>query len=88
MGSGRRPARVLDALLARWRSFGDDAFEVGVAFAGLGELDEAFAWLERSLEDYSLGVESVETALEVIRGDPRWSRLRARVGLSPASPTS
>jgi DNA-binding SARP family transcriptional activator/TolB-like protein len=81
-GARRDEARqVLDSLLARWRRYHDDAFEVGVAYAGMGEWDRAFTWLDRSVDELSLRLEVVETTLDDVRSDPRWERLRHRLGL-------
>ena len=52
---------------------------------GLGEADEAFAWLEKALADHaSMLVElKSEPKLDLIRSDPRFARLLERVGLAP-----
>jgi len=56
------------------------------AYAGLGDKDEAFAWLERAYTERRGRLASilVEPMLEPLRTDPRFSDLVRRVGLSPA----
>ncbi|NIQ56042.1 MAG: hypothetical protein GWN71_22525, partial [Gammaproteobacteria bacterium] len=48
-------ARALRShLVDRWRQNGTGALGIAAVSAGLGETDEAFAWLDRALEDRSL----------------------------------
>ena len=58
---------------------------IAMAYAGLGEVDESFRWLERGYEERASFVSGlkVETAFESLQADPRWSALLARMGLSP-----
>ena len=55
------------------------------AYAGLGDKDEAFAWLERAYTERRGRLASllVEPMLEPLRTDPRFSDLVRRVGLPP-----
>ena len=73
--------RILADLLARRERTGAGAFEVAVVYAGLGDFDEAFAWLDRSIDDRSLGAWIMEPTLEDLRQDPRFERLAGRLGL-------
>lgn len=67
---------------------GGGAYEVALVYAGLGDLDETFAWLDRSLQDLSLtGTPGKPTHLllsgpifEELRRDPRFEALRRRIG--------
>jgi DNA-binding SARP family transcriptional activator len=80
---------IRDTLVSRWRQGNGRAFEVAVVSAGLGHLDDAFAWLDSALVDRSLsGAPGGQAALmlsgpllEELRQDARYGRLRARLGL-------
>ena len=59
-------------------------YNVAVIYAGLGEKDQAFAWLERAYKDrsYFLAVYlTTDARLDSLRSDPRFGELRRRVGL-------
>jgi hypothetical protein len=65
-----------------------EPFSVARAWVGLGEMDSAFTWLDRSRWHWPHPTLS-DPALDPIRADPRFSDLAARVGramgLDPAS---
>jgi hypothetical protein len=75
-----------------WRSETSDisAAAIGIIYAALGNMDEAFRWLERAYNDH----DSVLTTIafypgsQPLRGDPRFSDLITRVGLDPAKAIS
>ena len=58
-------------------------FHIAMAYAGLGEVDEAFRWLERAFEQRGSFMDGgkVTPAFESLHGDPRWARLLQRMGL-------
>ena len=60
-------------------------FDIALVHAGLGQNDQAFAWLERAREDRSnrLLLIKVEPVLDALRGDSRFADLLRRVGLPP-----
>jgi tetratricopeptide (TPR) repeat protein len=60
-------------------------FHIAVAYAGLGEVDEAFRWLERSYQEHGSFMDGVmaETPLESLHGDPRWPALLRRMRFLP-----
>ncbi len=82
---------ILAALLARWRRGDAGAFPVGLADAGLGDLDQALVWFERAVVDGSLqaGPSSPGHLMLVLPGPlsddlrdhPGFGRLRERLGL-------
>jgi hypothetical protein len=53
------------------------------AYLGLGETDQAFAWLERAFEEQSniLQFLKVHPYFDPIRSDPRFADLLRRTGL-------
>jgi len=57
---------------------------VAVIYAGLGEKDQTFAWLERAYQDrgYYLPVYlTTDARLDYLHADPRFTGLRRRIGL-------
>ena len=59
-------------------------YNMAIIHVGLGEVDEAFAWLEKAFEarSRSLAWLRVTTELDGLRSDPRFDSLLRRVGLS------
>ncbi len=60
-------------------------FDIALVHAGLGQNDQAFAWLERARQDSSnrLLLIKVEPVLDSLRGDSRFADLLRRLGLPP-----
>jgi len=59
-------------------------YNVAVIYAGLGEKDQTFAWLERAYKDrgYYLPVYlTTDARLDYLHADPRFIGLRRRIGL-------
>ena len=59
-------------------------YNVAVVYVGLGEKDQAFAWLNRAYADrsYYMAVYlTTDARLDSIRHDPRFADLLRRVGL-------
>jgi len=80
-GQREEATRVLADLLARQEQTGAGAFEVAIVYAGLGELDETFAWLDRSVKDYSLKLQIMAPTFDALHRDPRFERFSRRLGL-------
>jgi DNA-binding SARP family transcriptional activator len=80
-GRTEEARRILTALLDRSRRINGDAFDVAIVYAGLGENDRAFAWLDKAVDDRSLGFVWMHTIVNDLRRDPRFERLSERVGL-------
>jgi serine/threonine-protein kinase len=80
-GQREEARRILADLQARQRRTGAGAFEVAIVYAGLEEFDEAFDWLDRSVDDFSLGVTIMDPTFEDLRRDPRFERLSHRLSL-------
>jgi tetratricopeptide (TPR) repeat protein len=60
-------------------------YNVAVIYAGLGQKDEAFNWLNRAYDDrsYLLAVYlNTDSRLDTVRSDPRFDELRRRIALS------
>ena len=78
----RAVLKELDEKYARGKAVGQD--KAGV-YAGLGEKDQAFEWLERDFEQRSgqLPFITYWFSFEVLRSDPRYANLVRRMGLTP-----
>jgi tetratricopeptide (TPR) repeat protein len=70
--------QILAAMLDRERRLKTGAFEVAAVYAGLGDNDQAFAWLDKSFADRSLDFENM-TPLDGLHGDPRFDLFRQRL---------
>jgi serine/threonine protein kinase/tetratricopeptide (TPR) repeat protein len=59
--------------------------DISAVYAGLGENDQAFVWLEKDFQARSgrLGRIRWQTPFEPLRNDPRYSDLMQRMGLKP-----
>ena len=59
-------------------------YSVAIVYAGLGEKDEVFSWLDRAYRDrsYFLAVYlTTDSRLDGLHADPRFAELKRRVGL-------
>jgi hypothetical protein len=59
-------------------------YNVAVIYAGLGEKDQAFAWLDRAYQERSYYIGeylTTDARLDGLHSDPRYAELRRRVGL-------
>jgi len=82
--AGRREEalEVREILLDQVQTGTRGAFDMVVIEAGLGNFDQAFAWLERSIEDRSIeGSTIMGPIFNELRQDPRFERIRPRLGI-------
>jgi len=80
--AGRRDearAILADLLSGRTRSHG--AFGVAIAYAGLGDLDQAFAWLGRAVDEGTLTRDLMLPVFAELHRDPRFEDVRRRLNL-------
>jgi len=86
--AGRRDEaqRELGILKARSESHYVSPLSFAAIYAGLGEDDEALAYLERAVQqrDTSLPVHLLSTEFDNLRDHPRFQDLRSRIGLPQA----
>jgi serine/threonine-protein kinase len=80
-GFTREATAIRDTLLAQANRGVVDSYAVAFVHAGLGEFDRAFEWLEKSIDDRSLGFTIMEPIFAELRRDPRFAALRARLGI-------
>jgi len=71
--------QILAAGLDRERRTNTGAFTIAAAYAGLGENDQAFTWLDKSVDDRSLALDDVAVIFAGVRADPRFDRFRQRL---------
>ena len=73
-----------DELVQEAKDRGADPGVIGVAYIGLGDLDQAFEWLERGFEEDSWILFHLKTHpwFDPIHSDPRYSDLLRRMNLT------
>ncbi len=78
--AGRRAEarRFLAEALVRAEG-GEGAFEVAILYDGLGDYDQAIAWLEKSFDDHSFSGYIMWPTFDRLRADPRFDRIRRRL---------
>jgi tetratricopeptide (TPR) repeat protein len=83
--SGERAdaTRILDGLLADEAAGSATASEIAEVYVGLRDYDRAFLWIERSFDDYSLRPSIMGPMFADLRADPRFDRVRRRLGTRP-----
>src|SRR5687768_6682168 len=74
--------RLLADLRARSERTGVGAFQVAMVHAGLGDLDQTFAWLDKSVDDGSISNIIMGPTFIELRRDPRFQKLIERLGLA------
>jgi len=59
---------------------------IALVHVGLGEFDDAFAWIDRAIEMRAWGVAflGVEADFDPLRSDPRMAAVLSRIGFTPA----
>jgi hypothetical protein len=57
-------------------------YDIAQIYAGLGDKEQAFAWLEKADEDRSRRMDylNVNPAFEILQSDPRFADLIKRIG--------
>jgi tetratricopeptide (TPR) repeat protein len=78
-------ARAMLARLTEWaKTHPVPSFDYALIYAGMGDRDMAFKYLEQSYREHSLWMQviKVEPMFESLHGDPRFADLVRRVGLT------
>jgi serine/threonine-protein kinase len=81
-GQGGEATRILGELRDRWGQGTAGAFSVAAVYAGLGDFDQAFAWIDKSFDDLSIRPTMMAPTFDDLRADPRFNRVRQRMGLA------
>lgn len=71
--------RMLAKLIGNQHREGGWAFEVALVYEGLGDYDNAIAWLDTSIDEHTLGHYLMAPAHDHLRADPRFERIRQRL---------
>ena len=82
-GNGAEARRILDELTAARAQRVVSAWGIGAVHASLGDIDEAYRWLETAVQEKASGLSllRVHPRLDPIRSDARYWPLVRRVGL-------
>ena len=82
-GQAKEARKAIDQLKDHVRRDGIGQYEIALVYAGLGERDEAFAWLEKSATAQSEGLTNlkIDPCLDPLRSDPRFNNFVKRAGL-------
>jgi serine/threonine protein kinase/Tfp pilus assembly protein PilF len=84
--SGKRgeAQKVLERLIELSKRRYVPSYEISVIYAGLGDKEQAFAWLQKAYEERDsswLGDVNVDPRFDDLRSDPRFTDLLRRLGL-------
>ncbi len=82
MGRATEAHESISRLQERVESDGIGRYEIAIVYAGLGEKDQAFDWLEKSFGAHDKGLTylKIDPCLDPLRSDPRFHNLLRRVG--------
>ena len=85
-GQKQEARAILDRLLDMSKSRYVPAYDIAVAYLGLGENGLAFDWLSKAFEERSgfLIYIKCDRRFDVLRSDPRYAALLAKIGLPSA----
>jgi tetratricopeptide (TPR) repeat protein len=80
---GRKPESDVALAELEAKHATDSAYQIAAVRCTRGELDLAFAWLERAVADHDTGAAQMKTepVFRPLHGDPRWDALLVKIGL-------
>jgi tetratricopeptide (TPR) repeat protein len=83
MGRTADARNLIDRLAADVRRDGVGQYEIALIYAGLGDRNQAFQWLEAAYRAHDVGLVylKVDPCLDPLRSDPRLDALMQRIGL-------
>jgi len=73
---------ILDDLIRSSHDINGNAFNVAMVYAGLGDRDQAIAWLRKSVDDQSFIADWMPDIMRDFGQDPRFFPIAARVGVA------
>ncbi len=84
MGKRAEAEAIIKELQERYARQEADGRDLAVAYTGLDDKDQAFAWIEKSFSDHSnfVAILRLEPMLDSLKSDPRWNDLLRRVGVA------
>ncbi len=82
-GQQTEARRLLDEIIANPAQHKVPAYDLAIVYAGLGDREKAFAWLEKAFEERSeyLPFLRVEPRLDSLHSDPRFASILNRLNL-------
>jgi hypothetical protein len=82
MGRATEAHESITRLEEHVQSDGIGRYEIALVYAGLGEKEQAFNWLEKSFGAHDKGLTflKIDPLLDPLRSDPRFHNLMRRVG--------
>ena len=83
-GKKNDAVKIIKELETRYGQGSGSAYRIALVYAGLGESDKVFEWLEKAYQDRSgwLGRLSNEQEWDALRDDPRFVDIMKRIGLA------
>jgi len=80
-GQKTRATQLLNKLKSEAGTRYVDPFEIGLIYAGLGDKDQAFTWIDKAFAGHTHGITLLKTdpRLDSLRPDPRFQNLLAQV---------
>ena len=72
---------MLNDLLDRWNRVKHGSFLIAVVYAGLGDRERSFEWLNRSVDEASLNSQLSWHLFDDLKADPRYEQFMQRVGI-------
>jgi hypothetical protein len=84
-GDRAKAAAIVREHEERWRREYVSPYAIAFGYLGLGDIDKTFAWLDSAYvaRDPSIPIVLYGPLWAPVRADPRFGRLRARMGLPP-----
>jgi tetratricopeptide (TPR) repeat protein len=83
MGRAAEARELISRIQQHVQADGIGRYEIAIVYAGLGDKDEAFNWLEKAfaVRDKGLTYLKIDPCVDPLRSDPRFHELLRRVGL-------
>ncbi len=87
-GESAEARRILGELLGMSVSRYVSPYDIALTYAGLGDREQTFAWLDKAIEDRSEWVYYIrlDPRLDGLHDDPRFQGLLRRIGRAPLRP--
>jgi serine/threonine-protein kinase len=84
-GKRQEAQKIADRLIGEWKHSHVGAYDIAIIQVGLGDKDQALAWLEKAYEDRTFFMVDlkVEPELDPLRSDPRFQDLLRRMNFPP-----
>lgn len=85
VGKRREAQQLAGRLIGEWKRSHVGAYDIAIIETGLGEKDQAIAWLESAYQDRTFFMDNlkVEPELDTLRSDPRFKDLLRRMNFPP-----